>query len=56
MPATVLIFAKVARKKSAILLEIESFTDDLQTLNLGNKKTFFPEQLLVTVSVYQTGD
>ena len=56
MPATALIFVKVAGKKPAILLKNDSFTDDLQTSNLGNKKTFFPEQLLVTVSVYQTGD
>ena len=50
-----LIFTKVARKKPAIILTYEPFTDVLQKLNLDNKNTFFPEQILVTTSVYQTG-
>ena len=53
MPVTVLIFAKIAGKKPVILLKYEPFTDVFQRLSLDNKKTFFPEQPLVTVSVYQ---
>ena len=48
-----LIFEKVAGKKPAILLKYERFTDVLQRLKLDNKKTFLPEQLLLTVSVYE---
>ena len=51
----VLIFANVAGKKPAILLKYEPFADILKTLNLDNKNTCFPEQPLVTASVYQRG-
>ena len=54
-PCNGLIFAKVAGKKPAILLNYES-TDVLQGLNLDDKNTFFPQQLLVTASVYQAGE
>ena len=50
-----LIFPKVVRKKPAIILRYEPFGDVLQRLNLDNKNTFFPEQILVTASVYYTG-
>ena len=52
MPVTVLIFVKVVRKMPAIILTYEPFIDVLQRLNLDNKNTFFPEQILVTTSVY----
>ena len=51
-----LLFAKVAGKKPAILLKYEPFTDILQRLNLNNKNAFFPEQLLVIPSLYQAGE
>ena len=52
MPVTVLIFVKVVKKMPAIILTYEPFIDVLQRLNLDNKNTFFPEQILVTTSVY----
>ena len=52
-----IIFEKVAGKKNpAILPKYEHFTDVLKRLNLDNKNTFFPDQLLVTASVYQAGE
>ena len=52
MLVMVLIFVKVVRKMPAIILTHEPFIDVLQRLNLDNKNTFFPEQILVTTSVY----
>ena len=49
-------FAIVVRKKSAVILAYEPFTDVLQRLNIDNKNTFLSEQILVTTSVYQTGE
>ena len=51
-----LIFAKFLRNKPTTLLKYELRSDVLQISNLDNKNTFSWEQLLVTTSVYQTGD
>ena len=43
------------KKKPAIILTYEHFTDALQRLNLDNKNIFL-QQTFATISVYQTGE
>ena len=43
-------------KKLVILIKYEPFTDVFQRLNLHYNNNFFPEQLLVTASVYQASE